>query len=90
MQRPLGRGGQDAGCTYALHLNLLPALLLIGRHDGACLNPLRDGGDVGVGDLALGRHGHGVVGGAFMTDQTDEQRLRRISGENDGAIVTAL
>jgi hypothetical protein len=56
------------------------------------LDPLGDGGDVGVRELGMGWwwHGHGVVGWAFVTDQFDEQGLLGFAGDNDGTVVAAV
>ncbi len=63
----------------------------VGGHDGAGLDPGGDDGDVGVGDFGAGGwgHGHGVVGGAFMADELDDEGLLGVAGNDDGAVVAA-
>lgn len=40
--------------------------------------------------MGFGWHGHGVVGGAFVADQLDEQRLHGVSGDDDGTVVATF
>jgi len=50
--------------------SLFPASL---RHYCASLDPCRDRRDIGVRDFALGWHWHGVVGGAFVANEFNQQ-----------------
>lgn len=59
-------------------------------HDGAGFDPGGDDGDVGVGEFAAWGHGHGIVCGAFVADELDEEGVFGVSGDEDGAVVAAF
>jgi hypothetical protein len=55
--------------------------------EGAGLDPVGDGGDVGVGEFGFGRHGWGIGLGMFAADEGDEERLLGVAGNEDGTVV---
>jgi hypothetical protein len=68
-----------------------PLLLHVIRHDGPSLYPSFYRGDVGVGELwLLGRHWHWILLRALMANQPDQQTIRRVSGNQHGALMSAL
>src|ERR1700761_2366669 len=74
-----------------LRLMREPLLLHVVRHDGPGLYPSLDRGAVGVGELwLLGRHGHRILRRSLMANQLDQQTIGRISGNQHGALMSAL